>query len=262
MLAQVLMLWGAVANPVGVHAQETPITVRTLADKQISQLPGGALVWRLESFPTKAGAEAAALPTSLVAELGGWAYLATLVGGPPRGSVTPRDAARGDRPPRPPSGTTISAADRRAERAARQQVADPQPPRGGELLRYRGPARSAVGVRRDHPGSGATFHRCGERYGRSGLQRRTRRPPGPRAVRCGCREAAYISGYVPGRAAARRAGQCPGVDDGRRHCRNADLCCRAALACDEAPRVSRIVGIGTWGGAHAPTPHGPAGATW
>lgn len=88
MLAQVLMLLGAVASPAGINAQETPINVRTLADRQISQLPGGALVWRLERFPTKAGAEAAALPTSLVAELGGWAYLATLVGGPPGGGLS------------------------------------------------------------------------------------------------------------------------------------------------------------------------------
>jgi hypothetical protein len=72
------------------RAQETLVTVRTLADKRLTELPGGALAWRVERFPNRSDAEAAAGPTGLVAETGGVVYLVTLLGdgaSPARGGM-------------------------------------------------------------------------------------------------------------------------------------------------------------------------------
>jgi quercetin dioxygenase-like cupin family protein len=52
--------------------------VATLAERKVSELPAGPLYWRIENFPTRADAEAAASPLSLVAEAGGKAWLFTL----------------------------------------------------------------------------------------------------------------------------------------------------------------------------------------
>ncbi|MEO8302880.1 MAG: cupin domain-containing protein [Betaproteobacteria bacterium] len=66
-------------------AQPTALVIKPLAEKKVTQLPGGPLFWRLENFPTLAQARAAEGPTSLVAESGGRVWLFTLG---PRGGAT------------------------------------------------------------------------------------------------------------------------------------------------------------------------------
>ena len=75
-------LWFLV--PLIGSAQQPAITTNTLANKRVTQLPSGELVFRLETFGSRAAAEAAAGPTGLVAELAGQVYLVTV--GPAGGS--------------------------------------------------------------------------------------------------------------------------------------------------------------------------------
>lgn len=64
--------------PVTAAAQQAAVAVRTLAERRVAQLPAGPLHWRLELFPSRAAAEAAAGTTGVVAELGGKVYLSVL----------------------------------------------------------------------------------------------------------------------------------------------------------------------------------------
>ena len=77
-----MILW-CVLPPVA--SAQPALTVTTLTDKRVTQVPAGPLFWRLETFPTRAAAEAAAGPASVVAELVGITYLATL--GPAGGNT-------------------------------------------------------------------------------------------------------------------------------------------------------------------------------
>jgi hypothetical protein len=52
--------------------------VKAVAEKKITKMPGGALYWRIESFPTLAEAQAAATPMSLGASIEGRNFLFTL----------------------------------------------------------------------------------------------------------------------------------------------------------------------------------------
>ncbi len=61
------------------------LVVKPLAEKKVAELPGGPLFWRLENFPTREQAQAAAGPYALVAESGGKVWLFTL--GPSGGST-------------------------------------------------------------------------------------------------------------------------------------------------------------------------------
>jgi hypothetical protein len=74
---------GLPLSPRTAIAQQ-PLVVKALAEKKITELPRGPLYWRLENFPTRAQAEAAAGPAALVAESGGKIWLFTL--GPTGGS--------------------------------------------------------------------------------------------------------------------------------------------------------------------------------
>jgi quercetin dioxygenase-like cupin family protein len=69
----------ALAQPakVGVAGAGT-LVVKALAEKKIAELPRGPLFWRVDTFPTLAQAQAAATPTSLVAQVGDEAWLFTL----------------------------------------------------------------------------------------------------------------------------------------------------------------------------------------
>lgn len=58
--------------------------IAPVAQRKVSQLPSGPLFWRIDNFPTLAGAQAAAGPTALAAEVAGKVWLFTL--GPPGGS--------------------------------------------------------------------------------------------------------------------------------------------------------------------------------
>jgi quercetin dioxygenase-like cupin family protein len=75
----------ALAQPGGTGvAGAGTLVIKPLAEKKIPQLPAGALFWRVETFATLAAAEAAAGPTSLVAQADGKTWLFTL--GPAGGS--------------------------------------------------------------------------------------------------------------------------------------------------------------------------------
>lgn len=67
---------GLLAAPAA--AGEGRFVVKPLAEKKLEQLPTGPLYWRIENFPTLAQAQAAAGPTSLVAEADGKVWLFTL----------------------------------------------------------------------------------------------------------------------------------------------------------------------------------------
>ena len=54
------------------------LVIKPLAEKKVTALPAGPLVWRLENFPTLAQAQAAAGDTGLVAQSGGKVWLFTL----------------------------------------------------------------------------------------------------------------------------------------------------------------------------------------
>ena len=63
--------------PAPAQAQQ-PLVVKALTEKKVSELPAGALHWRIETFANRAAAEAAAGPWSLVAEADGKIWLFTL----------------------------------------------------------------------------------------------------------------------------------------------------------------------------------------
>jgi quercetin dioxygenase-like cupin family protein len=60
------------------------LVVSALVDKEVTELPAGPLFWRIDRFPARAQAQAAAGRWSLVAETGGQVWLFTL--GPAGGS--------------------------------------------------------------------------------------------------------------------------------------------------------------------------------
>lgn len=60
-----------------VYAQQA-LVVTPLAERKVSELPAGELNWRIETYPKRADAQAAAGPWSLVAESAGKVWLFTL----------------------------------------------------------------------------------------------------------------------------------------------------------------------------------------
>ena len=65
-------------------AQQT-LVIKPLTERTIGELPTGTLFWRIENFPSRDSAQAAAGPFSLVAESSGKVWLFTL--GPAGGST-------------------------------------------------------------------------------------------------------------------------------------------------------------------------------
>lgn len=61
------------------------LSIKPVVEKKLTQLPAGQLYWRIETFPTLGGAQAAAGPTALAAEVSGKAWLFTL--GPKDGTT-------------------------------------------------------------------------------------------------------------------------------------------------------------------------------
>ena len=57
---------------------QQPLVIRPLVERQVADLPPGPLVWRIENYPSRADAETAAGPWSLVAEAAGKVWLFTL----------------------------------------------------------------------------------------------------------------------------------------------------------------------------------------
>jgi hypothetical protein len=54
------------------------LVIKPLAEKKVTELPAGPLVWRLENFPELTQAQAAAGPMGLAVQSGGRAWLFTL----------------------------------------------------------------------------------------------------------------------------------------------------------------------------------------
>jgi hypothetical protein len=65
-------------------AAQQKFETKPVAEKRLKELPAGPLYWQVENYPTPAEAQAAAGPTSLVAEVAGKVWLFTL--GPKGGS--------------------------------------------------------------------------------------------------------------------------------------------------------------------------------
>ena len=76
MLMGVAMMCAA-ALPLPAAAEQA-LVIKPLVQKKVSELPAGDLFWRIENFPTVAQAQAAAGPSSLVAESAGKVWLFTL----------------------------------------------------------------------------------------------------------------------------------------------------------------------------------------
>jgi quercetin dioxygenase-like cupin family protein len=55
--------------------QQQPLVIKALAERKMSQLPDGALFWRIQNFSTLAEAQAAAGPWGLAVEAGGKVWL-------------------------------------------------------------------------------------------------------------------------------------------------------------------------------------------
>ncbi len=113
------------------------LVIRPLAERKVADLPNGELFWRIETYPSKEAAQAAAGTWSLVAEAAGKAWLFTL--GSAGGSS--------------PGGTKVS------EVGPIARVAAPQ-----YLLRINeasGPPGSVTPVH-SHPGSEAFYVLAGE----------------------------------------------------------------------------------------------------
>ena len=66
-------------------AAQQALAIHPLAERKVAALPAGQLFWRIETYPSKDSAQAAAGAWSLVAEAAGRVWLFTL--GPPGGST-------------------------------------------------------------------------------------------------------------------------------------------------------------------------------
>jgi quercetin dioxygenase-like cupin family protein len=69
---------GAAGLPASVAVAQSAFKVTPMAEKTVTELPAGPLYWQIETFPTRAEAEAAGDALSLAAEVGGKAWLFTL----------------------------------------------------------------------------------------------------------------------------------------------------------------------------------------
>ena len=116
---------------------QQPLVIKPLAERKVAELPAGALFWRIETFPNRDAAQAAAGPWSLVGESDGKTWLFTL--GPSGGGT--------------PGGTKV------VELGPIPRVSAPQ-----YLLRINeasGPPGSVTPIH-SHPGSEAFFVLSGE----------------------------------------------------------------------------------------------------
>jgi hypothetical protein len=149
------MAWPAVA--------QQALIIHPLAERKVTELPNGELFWRIENYPSKEDAQAAAGAWSLVTEAAGKIWLFTL--GPAGGSS--------------PGGTKVS------EVGPITRVPAPQ-----YLLRVNeasGPRGSITPVH-SHPGSEAFYVLAGEQS--------IRGPHGTLVVKAGTPEAGQGAGMA------------------------------------------------------------------
>ena len=138
-MRRILSLLGGAATLLLALASvaQQALVIRPLAERKVAELPSGELFWRIENYPSKEAAQAAAGSWSLVAEAAGKVWLFTL--GSAGGSS--------------PGGTRVS------EVGPIPRVAAPQ-----YLLRINeasGPPGSITPVH-SHPGSEAFYVIAGE----------------------------------------------------------------------------------------------------
>lgn len=79
----------ALAAASAAHAEQ-PLVIKPLAERKVAQLPDGELFWRIETFPTRDEAEAAAGKWSMVVEAAGKIWVFSL--GP--ASVSAKDGSK------------------------------------------------------------------------------------------------------------------------------------------------------------------------
>jgi hypothetical protein len=80
-----VLIGAAVLCLAAASMAQQALLVRPLAERKVSELPSGELVWRIENYPTKEAAQAAGGAWSLAAESAGKVWLFTL--GPAGGST-------------------------------------------------------------------------------------------------------------------------------------------------------------------------------
>lgn len=97
-IALATLLTGIPLLPAPAAAAEA-LAIKLLVERKVERLPSGPLFWRIETFPSRADAQAAAGPWSLVAESAGKIWRFTL--GPP-GGVTPGGDKAAELGPIPP----------------------------------------------------------------------------------------------------------------------------------------------------------------
>jgi mannose-6-phosphate isomerase-like protein (cupin superfamily) len=99
-LAALTLLGGGRASPAAEPAptapaadEPVPLTLQTIAEKRVTELPKGELFWRVENFASLEAARKAGGNWSMAAEAGGRVWLFTLA---PKGGATPGGAKRAD----------------------------------------------------------------------------------------------------------------------------------------------------------------------
>jgi hypothetical protein len=157
-------LVGAVALVLALASvAQQALVIRPLAERKVADLPSGELFWRIESYPSKEAAQAAAGTWSLVAEAAGKVWLFTL--GSAGGSS--------------PGGTKVAEVGPVARVSARQYLL--------RINEASGPPGSVTPAH-SHPGSEAFYVLAGEQS--------VRGAHGTIVVRAGTPEAGHGAGMA------------------------------------------------------------------
>ena len=176
-----------------VLAQQA-LVIKPLAEKKVTELPAGPLVWRLENFPTLAQAEAAAGSTALVAQSAGKVWLFTL--GPAGGAGGRHQGCRGGTDPE--SGRdAIPAQDQRGEAGPRKRHACAYASGFRGIFRTRrGDEPEDSAWRHAHCG-GSLRNGPGGRHADASVEQRRLGPALACDVRGRCRQAVLVASQVP-----------------------------------------------------------------
>ena len=198
-IALATLLTGIPLLPAPAAAAEA-LAIKLLVERKVERLPSGPLFWRIETFPSRADAQAAAGPWSLVAESAGKIWRFTL--GPP-GGVTPggdKAAELGPIPPVMARSYLLRINQASGSPGAVTPIHSHPGLRG--VFRDQWGAKHPQPAWRDACGCGAGGSRPGSRRRDGGLEHRSDRPPRPRDVRGRCGPTVLKAINVALRAAA------------------------------------------------------------
>ena len=78
MLSMLLAACAVSTASIAADTKPPRLSIKPLAERKVENLPGGTLYWTLENFPTRADAQSAAGPWTLVVESAGKVWLFTL----------------------------------------------------------------------------------------------------------------------------------------------------------------------------------------